>query len=121
MCKSKINLEGYGRKLFSLQKIDNDLYQSVLNKYYPDVEYYDIWIIETIHDLCDEPLDYDSFIVSELYHVLDKLYDLCEWIILWYGSDYDNLEELHTKKEFLKYVKCRIEYPCCEIYAKVCT
>lgn len=121
MCKSKANLEEYGGKLFSLQKTNNDLYRSVLNKYYPDVEYYDIWIIENIHDFCSEVLDYDRFIVSEFYHVLDELYDLCEWMILWYGGEYDDLEEIHTKEELLTYVKCCVENPCCEIYAKVCT
>ncbi|MDE6761768.1 MAG: hypothetical protein K2J90_14005 [Lachnospiraceae bacterium] len=107
--------------MFDLQKTNNDLYRSVLNKYYLYVEYYDIWIIENIHDFCNEVLDYDRFIVSELYHVLDELYDLCEWMILWYGGEYDNLQEIYTKEEFLNYVKCCVENPCCEIYARVCT
>ncbi len=121
MCKSKANLEKYGGKLFVLQKTNNELYRSVLNKYYPDAEYYNIWIIDNIHDFCNEVLDYDSFIISKLYHELDELYDLCEWMILWYGGEYDNLKEIHTKKEFLNYVKFCVENPCCEIYAKVCS
>lgn len=119
MCKSRTNLEEYGGERFSMQKINSDLYRSVLNKYYPNKGYYDIWIIENIHDLCDKALDYDRFIVSELYHVLDKLYELCEWIILWYGDEYEDLKEIHTKKEFINYVRYCVEKPCCEIYAKV--
>ena len=109
MCKSRTNLEEYGGERFSLQKINSDLYRSVLNKYYPNKGYYDIWIIENIHDLCDKALDYDRFIVSELYHVLDKLYELCEWIILWYGDEYEDLKEIHTKKEFINYVRYCVE------------
>ena len=120
ICKSKVNIEEYGGKLFGFQKNNNDLYRSVLNQYYPDIEFHDIWIIENIHDFCNEVLDYDRFIVSELYHILDELYDICEWLILWYGGEYYDLKEIHTKQEFINYVKGCVENPCCELYAKVC-
>lgn len=119
MCKSKSDLKEYGGNLFGLQKSNNELYQSVLTKYYPNTEYYDVWIIENIHNLCNEVLDDDRFIVSELYHILNELYDLCEWIILWYGGEYNDLEEVHSKNEFLNCVKCCMENPCCEIYLMV--
>ena len=101
MCKSKANLEEYGGELLSLEKTNNDLYRSVLNKYYPDVEHHNVWLMEEFDDFCNETLDYDRFIVSELYRVLDEVYDLCEWMILWYGSEYDDLKEIETKKEFM--------------------
>lgn len=120
MCKSKVNLEEYGGKLFEFHQNNNNLYRSVLNKYYPYTDSYDIWIIENIHDFCNEVLDYDRFGLSKLYHILDELYDMCEWIILWYGSEYYDLKEIHTKQEFFNYVKSCVKNPCCEIYAKVC-
>ena len=120
ICKSKYNLEKYGRKLIGLQNINIDLCHLVLEKYYPDVETCDVWIIEKIHNLCDEVLDYEKFIVSELYQVLNNVYDLCEWIIMWYGGEYDDLEEIYSKEDFIDYVKCCVEVPCCEMYVRVC-
>lgn len=61
MCKSKSNLKEYGGKLINLEKENRGLYQSVLNKYYPNTEHLDIWVIKDFHDLCDEVLDYGSF------------------------------------------------------------
>ena len=119
MCKSKSNLKEYGGKLINLEKENRGLYQSVLNKYYPNTEHLDIWVIKDFHDLCDEVLDYGRFITSDLYHLLSDLYNLCEWMILWYGGEYDDLKEVCTKDEFLDIVRHCIEAPCCEIYVKV--
>ena len=119
MCKSKFDLSLYGDRLSNLYGINNKLYISVLNKYYREVEYHDIWLIDKIHDYCNEVLDCNKFINSELYYVITELYDLCEWIILWYGGEYDNLKEIYSKQEFIDYVKYCIENTCCEINAKV--
>lgn len=118
MCKSKSDLKQYGGKRIYFEKENRGLYQSVLNKYYPNAESLDIWVIEGIHNLCDEVLDYHRFISSELYHILNDLYDLCEWIIMWYGGEYDDLEEICTKEELIDIVKHCIEAPCCEIYVQ---
>lgn len=55
---------------------------------------------------------------SDLYHILNELYDLCEWIIMWYGGEFGNLEEVCTKVELMDIVKHCIGAPCCEIYVR---
>lgn len=118
MCKSKSDLKQYGGKQINYERENRGLYQSALNKHYPNAEYSDIWVIEGIHDLCNEVLDYNRFISSNLYHILNELYDLCEWIIMWYGGEFDNLQEVCTKEELMDIVKHCIGAPCCEIYVR---
>ena len=57
MCKSKSDLKQYGGKQINYERENRGLYQSALNKHYPNAEYSDIWVIEGIHDLCNEVLD----------------------------------------------------------------
>ena len=60
-----------------------------------------LWIIEKIDDYSCEQLDYNAFISSELYSLLNNLYEVCEWMIFWYAGDYDDLDVVHSKDELI--------------------
>lgn len=53
-------------------------------------EYDNVWIIGNIDDYCSKQLYYNDFFVSKFYYFLNNLYDLREWMILWYGNEYDD-------------------------------
>lgn len=56
----------------------------------------------------------------KLFSLLNNLYEICEWMILWYGDEYDDLDVVHTKNELIDYVQHCIEKPGCELYIQVC-
>lgn len=120
MCKAEFDLSKYGGKLLSLCDMNNMLFSSVLKRYFAVKEYSNIWIIEDIHDYCDKVIDNKSFNNSKLFYMLDNIYDLCDWILLWYGSEYDDLDEVYSKDEFITYIQQCVKNPCCELYVKVC-
>jgi len=78
-------------------KYNRELLLSVINDYFPNTDN-NIWIIEDIHDYCNEAQESKSFVNSKLYYILDKLYDVCDYMVLWYGSEYDDLDEVYSKK-----------------------
>ena len=47
---------------------------------------------------------------------MDKLYDKCTDLIVWYGSDYLQLDEISRRKDFFNLIEQGIRDPCCEIY-----
>ena len=119
MCKSNYDLSKYGRKLLGKSE-SNKVFLSVLNEYYPKERDNNIWIIDNIDVFCNEVINEDMFFSSEVYCLLNRIYDLCEWIILWYGGEYNDLDVIYTKDELMKYVQHCIEKPCCELYVRLC-
>lgn len=113
------SLLDYGGTLFDLQKENKELYQMVLNKYYSGAEYNNIWVLENIHHLCDKQSEDEEYINSEIYYIMSKLYDMCDWILLWYENDYTELMEIQTKESFLDYIKSCVGNTSCELYARV--
>lgn len=120
ICKAKADLIEHGGILRSLNDKDDTLIRSILKLYYPENQFDDIWIIQNMEHYCCKQLYYDDFFASELYHLIDNLYDLCDWMIFWYGNEYTDLDEIHTKNELISYVQHQMEMPCCELYIRVC-
>lgn len=119
LCKSNENLSRNGGILFDSEIENILLYQTVLEQYFPNIDNKNVWVIKDIHNFCDTQLKQEEYLYSDIFCIMNRLYDVCEWILLWYGDDYRDLEELHTKERFLKYIGNKIENPCCELYAKV--
>lgn len=119
ICKSKTDLSEFGCVLLNMDEKDNTLILSILKKYYPNKVYDNIWIIENMEEYCCKQLCYNEFIVSNLYFLLCNLYDLCEWMIFWYGNEFCDLDEVYSKDELLSFVQHSIEVPCCELYLRV--
>ena len=90
----------------------------ILNDYFPNTDN-NIWIIEDIHDYCNEAQESKSFVNSKLYYILDKLYDVCDYMVLWYGIEYADLDEVYSKKGLFEYVEHCLENTCCEIYLRI--
>ena len=120
ICKSSIDLTKFGGKLMNMNDKNNDLFISVVQEHYAEQTYSNLWIIEKIDDYSCKQLYYDEFFSSKLFFLLNNLYEICEWMIFWYASDYDELYVVHTKKELIDYVQQCIEKPGCELYIKVC-
>ena len=120
ICKSAFDLTQFGGKLINKDEEDYIFFISVVQKHYEEKTYSNIWIIEKIDDYSCEQLDYNAFISSKLFSLLNNLYEICEWMILWYGDEYDDLDVVHTKNELIDYVQHCIEKPGCELYIQVC-
>ncbi|MBD5489917.1 MAG: hypothetical protein HDR13_14190 [Lachnospiraceae bacterium] len=120
ICKSAFDLTQFGGKLINKDEEDYAFFISVVQKHYEEKTYSNIWTIEKIDDYSCEQLDYNAFISSKLFSLLNNLYEICEWMIFWYGNDYDDLDVVHTKNELIDYVRHCIEKPGCELYIQVC-
>jgi len=119
MCKSNYDLTKYGKRIKNVCK-SHELFMYVFKKYYPKEEDDNIWIIDGIDSLCNETLDENMFYTSEVYFLLNNICDICEWIILWYGNEYGDLDIVYTKSEFIRYIQRCIEKPGCELYVRLC-
>ena len=119
ICKSNESLSTEGGVLLNLQKENRLLYQTALNQYFPNEKYENIWVLDNIHYLCDKQIKKEEYPDSEIFHIMSRLYDVCDWILLWYEGNCGDLDEIQTKEKFLEYIGNRIENPCCELYVRV--
>lgn len=119
MCKSTYDLTKYGEKILC-NNISNKIFLRVLNEYYPEETNNSVWVIDRIDSYCNKVLNVELFTSSQIFHLINSIYDLCEWIILWYGEEYDDLNVVYTKDELIKYIQQCIERPCCELYVRLC-
>lgn len=118
ICKANFDLKKYGGRSLILNEKKDEFFFRVLREH--NIKEYDnVWIIGNIDDYCSEQLHYNDFFVSKFYYFLNDLYDLCEWMILWYGNEYGNLDEVYAKDEFINYIQRCMEVPACELYVRV--
>ncbi len=118
MCKSTFDLTKYGgKKLCS--SISNKIFYRVLKEYYPEERDDSVWIIDRIDGYCEKVLSKDLFISSEIFQLINGIYDLCDWIILWFGDEYNGLDVVYTKNGLIKCIQQCIEKPCCELYIRL--
>lgn len=89
MCKTDYNLKRFGGRVPILDEKKDMLFLRVLNEYHIR-ECRNVWVIENMDDYCSKQLNCQEFFVSKLYYLLSDLYDSCEWMILWYGNEYDD-------------------------------
>lgn len=94
ICSSNADLSGFGgeilalcslvlrqmKSLSSINEKDNTLVRSILEMYYPEKRYNEIWSVE-IEKYCCKQMDHDEFTASELYCILNSMYNLCEWML----------------------------------------
>lgn len=120
LCKSEYNLKELNCIKFLSCKINKELLTKVANKYIPIEEQKDLWVLQEIDKYCTETQKIINegtlFKNTKLYYLLDKLYDKCTDLIVWYGSDYLQLDEISRRKDFFNLIEQGIRDPCCEIY-----
>lgn len=120
LCKSKHNLKNLNCIEFFNYKMNSELLAEVANEYIPIEEQKNLWILQEMDNYCTEAQQMMNegilFKNTKLYYLLDELYNKCTDFILWYGSDYLELDEISERKDFFSLVEQGIRYPCCEIY-----
>ena len=120
LCKSEYNLKKLKCIKFLNYKINSELLTKVANEYVPVEEQKNLWVLQEIDKYCTEAQksmnEGSPFQNTELYYLLNKLYDKCTNLILWYASDYLQLDEISNREEFFDSIEQEIRYPCCEIY-----
>lgn len=119
VCKAEVDLGQFGGILLDSKDKSNAFILPMLEQYYPESPYDNIWVINNMEEYCCKQLRANEFAVSDLYFLLNNLYDICDWMIFWYGSEYDDLDEVCSKDELIRYVQKHMEEPCCELYVRV--
>lgn len=119
LCKTSNDLSSRGGIKVSEYVGDNKALVGVVKEYFPGDESDDIWFIENIDSLfthAQEQVNEKAFIHTELYTLLRELYEISDILVLWYSDDYQDLDCVATKTEFLNIVEGSIKTPTCECY-----
>lgn len=110
ICKSEHNLSKYGIRLQDTSS-NIDLYYKVINQYVPKEDVNNIWVIDKIHNMINQ--------LQNNLHEIQEIASKSEWMIFWYGSDFDELDVISSEQELMGYLKRNITNPCLEIYLYV--
>ena len=87
--------------------INYNLYMQVIDKYMQgDVE--KIWVVENIHDMIDD--------LEQNLNIIDEICQKSELMVFWYGTDFEDLDEIFSRQHLMSYLKENINNPCLEIY-----
>lgn len=105
ICVSENNLSKYGVTLND-SFINKDMYLKVINQYKKGNKD-NIWVIDKIHDMITQ--------LEDNLHVLEEISCQSELMIFWYGSDFQELDQLNSQQELMDYLKKNITNPCFEI------
>jgi len=120
LCKSEHNLERLNCVKFLSYKRKSKFLIEVANEYVSIEEQKNLWILPEMDEYCTKAQksmnEGNSFENTELYYLLDKLYDECTDFILWYASDYLQLDEISNREEFFDLIEQEIRCPYCELY-----
>ena len=119
LCKTSSDLSNQGGIKVSECPGGQRALMRVVREYFPDDEGEDIWFIENIDSLFTKAREevYDrAFEKTELYTLLQELYDVSERLVLWYSDDYQVLDSAATKEDFFNIVEKGIKTPTCEHY-----
>lgn len=110
ICKSKEKLSKYGSRLNNVVS-NRELYDKVIDKYMKNENIDDIWVIDVIHDMVNK-LECNLGIIKEIGQ-------RSELMIFWYGSEYEELDEIDSIQLLMNYLYDNINNPCLEIYLYV--
>lgn len=121
LCKSEYDLkELHCTKLFN-HKQNREFLTKVAREYVPIEEQKNLWVLPEIDRYCTEAQKMVNngmlFQNTKLYHLLQELYDKCTELLLWYGDEYLQLDEVAARDTFFELVEKGIKDSCCEIYA----
>ncbi len=106
ICLSEKNLSKYGMALKD-SFINKDMYLKVINQYIKEGNMDNIWVIDKIDDMITQ--------LEDNLHVLEEISCQSELMIFWYGSDFQELDQLNSQQELMDYLKNNITNPCLEI------
>lgn len=106
ICKSEQQMTKYSMKIEDIET-NRNLYMQVIDKYMQgDVE--KIWVVENIHDMIDD--------LEQNLNLIDEICQKSELMVFWYGTDFEDLDEIFSRQHLISYLKENINNPCLEIY-----
>lgn len=120
ICMSKGNLSQYHcKKIDDLN--DKIFYYKVADAVFSCYQAENLWAMPDAHFYCDkahkEMLNKKiEFNDTELFTVLSDIFDQSDKLALWYGSFYDDLDQVYSKSQFLQSVGNLLKEPCYEMY-----
>lgn len=119
MCASERNIDFFC-DLVDESLLKNSIFLNVKNMYFDSINMKNIWIMKKIDRIfCEAQTAINSgtsFSQTQLYDIIDRLCNMCEIVVLWYGNFYEDLDVCLNKQEVLSNVKKSISYSECECY-----
>lgn len=108
ICKSLYDLSYIGSRMDEINE-NKELYEEVVERYYLTKE--DIWVIDKIHEMVNDiKINIDS---------ICTISEKCKKMIFWYGTDYEDLEQIFSTSELRTFLERYYDDPCVEIYLTV--
>ena len=122
LCKTSHNLVKQGCVRISDCKLNGEFLAKVTKEVFACDTLHDIWEMSNIDDLLtpsQRQIVEQSFESTELYSLLFSLFDLSDIIVLWYSDEYQDLDYVNNKEQFLNSVKESVMDSMCECYLYV--
>jgi hypothetical protein len=121
VCKSIYDLAEHNCVKIAHCKENREFYFDVVKDWFGNVND-GIWVVPNIDIVFTQAQKQNGthlFKMTKLYALLSMLFDVSEILILWYGSEYQDLDKISTRDQFLNYVEASIADPMCECYMYV--
>lgn len=121
ICETKNDLVQVGCEKLSKCKENREFFiQVIKNALLNEMKFDNLWVFENIDkyfvETQCETHQGKKFEETDLYYKLNMLCDLCDKVILWYGSDFQELDKVTNKKDFLFNIGVDIGNSVCESY-----
>jgi len=119
LCKTSRNLVEQGCVKISDSKLNKEFLAKAAKEVFACDTLHDIWEVSNIDDLiiqCQRQIVDHSFEITELYSLLSSLFDLSDTLALWYSDEYQDLDYVYSKEQFLGSVKESVMDSMCECY-----
>jgi len=122
LCKSSRNLEKLGCVRIADCKLNREFLTKAARQVLACDTLHDIWEVSNFDDLLTQAqrqIVEQSFETTELYSLLSSLFDASDTIVLWYGDEYQDLNHVNNKEQFLSSVRESLMDSMCECYLYV--
>lgn len=110
LCKSKEDLSKYGIPYKNVE-FNKDIYTRVVNEYMNDKVVNNIWVIDKIHDMINS--------LENSIEIIEEIIKKSEFMVFWYGSDFEDLERISSGQSLMEYLKAGITDSSLELYLLV--
>lgn len=121
ICYSKQDLTKLECTCLLKIKNNKELLKNVKETYFRNVENDNVWVLEGVDELFVDAQKYlmteKKFESTHLYNIIKQISDICETIIFWYGSEYDDLDVVNDKNQLFLALKDALNDSMCECYS----
>lgn len=109
--------------LVSLEELDNNFFRNVAKKLFPNFPTNEICILNVEGKDIDQlilesqkKLIYSEFESTDLYRAIKEVALASDELVLWYGSDYEDLDYIDNTSDLFKEIESTLRSPICELY-----